>query len=101
MLQAFILITSLLLYVRADELASMVHSNPHYQSVYPNNSWAIGKIANDFGSVYYNGAVAAEHPACSDIGSKIMQQGGNAVDATISSLLCVGVVHNFASGIGG
>jgi hypothetical protein len=28
-------------------------------------------------------------------------KGGNAVDAAIASNLCVGVLHNFASGIGG
>lgn len=55
----------------------------------------------DYGAVYYNGAVAAEHPRCSEIGAEIMKKGGNAVDATIASLLCVGVVHNFASGLGG
>jgi gamma-glutamyltranspeptidase len=31
----------------------------------------------------------------------MMEQGGTAVDAAIAGLICVGVVNNFAAGIGG
>jgi len=47
-------------------------------------------------------AIATENAQCSIIGQQIMKdKGGNAVDAAIASNLCVGVLHNFASGIGG
>lgn len=39
-----------------------------------------------------NGAVAADHPLCSQIGTAIMRDsGGNAVDAAVAVALCLGV----------
>jgi gamma-glutamyltranspeptidase len=51
--------------------------------------------------IYKEAAVVTEHPICSKIGKNILLKGGNAVDSAISSLLCIGVVNNFSSGIGG
>ncbi|KAH9895138.1 gamma-glutamyltranspeptidase [Cubamyces lactineus] len=48
-----------------------------------------------------NGAVASENELCSDIGVDVMKDGGNAVDAAVSTTLCIGVVNMFSSGIGG
>jgi len=45
--------------------------------------------------------VATDHPVCSQIGVSILQDGGNAADAAIASMLCLGVVNPASSGIGG
>ena len=47
------------------------------------------------------GAVATEAAPCSEIGAKVLEDGGNAVDAIISSALCVGTIAAYHSGIGG
>ncbi|KXS98518.1 hypothetical protein AC578_5520 [Pseudocercospora eumusae] len=47
------------------------------------------------------GAVASESDICSEIGGDILKKGGNAADATVATVLCVGVVGMYHSGIGG
>ncbi|KAK1589794.1 gamma-glutamyltransferase 1 [Colletotrichum navitas] len=47
------------------------------------------------------GAVASESSICSRIGTNILKKGGNAADATVGTVLCVGVVGMYHSGIGG
>ncbi|PIL36235.1 hypothetical protein GSI_01897 [Ganoderma sinense ZZ0214-1] len=48
-----------------------------------------------------HGAVASENVLCSEIGVNTMKAGGNAVDAIVSTTLCIGVANMFSSGIGG
>jgi gamma-glutamyltranspeptidase len=48
-----------------------------------------------------NGAVAADHIVCSQVGNSILQQGGNAVDAAVATVLCLGVANPASSGLGG
>jgi gamma-glutamyltranspeptidase/glutathione hydrolase len=47
------------------------------------------------------GAVASEVDVCSDIGTDLIRNGGNAVDALVGTVFCVGVMGMYHSGIGG
>ncbi|KAK4479103.1 hypothetical protein RD792_014614 [Penstemon davidsonii] len=45
--------------------------------------------------------VAADDGRCSEIGVSILEKGGHAVDATVATAVCLGVVSPMSSGIGG
>lgn len=47
------------------------------------------------------GAVASENKLCSRIGTNLLLAGGNAADALVGTVFCVGVVGMYHSGIGG
>ncbi|KAK8064351.1 gamma-glutamyltranspeptidase [Apiospora phragmitis] len=47
------------------------------------------------------GAVASESSVCSQIGVDLLQAGGNAADALVGTVFCVGVIGMMHSGIGG
>lgn len=39
-----------------------------------------------------NGAVASESAICSNIGIELLKKGGNAADAMVGTVLCVGTI---------
>ncbi|KAF4992804.1 hypothetical protein FGRMN_6906 [Fusarium graminum] len=47
------------------------------------------------------GAVVSESEICSTIGINILRDGGNAADAMVATVLCVGTIGMYHSGIGG
>ncbi|XP_063050428.1 glutathione hydrolase 6 isoform X2 [Engraulis encrasicolus] len=53
------------------------------------------------GPLFHNAAIITPSAVCSRAGRKLLQDGGNVVDAGIAALLCLGVVHPHTSGIGG
>ncbi|KAL8592955.1 hypothetical protein ACOMHN_050782 [Nucella lapillus] len=50
---------------------------------------------------YKHAAVAADVTECSEIGKTLLQSGGNAVDAAIGTLLCMGIADAQSMGVGG
>ncbi|KAL3640644.1 hypothetical protein CASFOL_015612 [Castilleja foliolosa] len=48
-----------------------------------------------------NGVVATDQKECSEIGTRVLREGGNAVDAAVAATFCLGVVCPSYSGIGG
>ncbi|KAM9810369.1 gamma-glutamyltransferase 1a [Neosynchiropus ocellatus] len=50
---------------------------------------------------FLKAAVAADAGKCSEIGRDILKKKGSAVDASIASLLCVGMFNAHSTGIGG
>ena len=47
------------------------------------------------------GIVSADHPLASEAGARMLEQGGNAVDAVVAAALSAGVVQPAGSGLGG
>ena len=59
--------------------------------------WEISKRE----AVAENGMVAAKHPLAAEAGLQVLKEGGNAVDAAITTALVTGVLEPHLNGIGG
>ncbi|MEA5428508.1 gamma-glutamyltransferase [Arcicella lustrica] len=64
----------------------------------PNASPFFAKKASVYGK---NGMIIATHPVASQVGADILKQGGNAIDAAVSTQFALAVVHPAAGNIGG
>ncbi|KAI0521676.1 nucleophile aminohydrolase [Xylaria bambusicola] len=56
---------------------------------------------NPLSEIPKTGAVASGDSRCSQIGADILESGGNAADALVGTVFCIGVVNVMHSGIGG
>lgn len=48
-----------------------------------------------------NGMVVAGHPEATEIGLRVLKEGGNAIDAVVATSLALGVAEPYGSGLGG
>ena len=59
------------------------------------------KWTSNYSARYGKAAVTTDSGVCASLGREILLQGGNAVDATITTTLCDGVTNMMSCGIGG
>ncbi|KAL4869229.1 hypothetical protein BDV12DRAFT_168132 [Aspergillus spectabilis] len=88
--------TTLLLVFLVVHLPGVLPSPLGASDHYPRQHGTYGQLEDG-----KRGAVASESHICSRHGTDILLQGGNAADAMVATMLCVGVVGMYHSGIGG
>ncbi|KAI6191150.1 hypothetical protein M3Y97_00196700 [Aphelenchoides bicaudatus] len=75
----------------------------------PKTKWKDNKLhrydwpppANSLLGKFKNAAITCDHGICNEIGRNILIKGGNAADAALASLFCLGITNPQSSGIGG
>lgn len=66
-------------------------------NVYPIETWNVTKPA----VTCAGGLVASQHHVASDVGARVLAEGGNAVDAAVAASLAIPTVEPWMSGLGG
>lgn len=61
------------------------------------SEWIIDRVE----AIGTRGMVAAKHELAAEVGVRVLEDGGNAIDAAVATAFAVGVVEPFMSGIGG
>uniref|UniRef100_A0AAF5PSU5 Gamma-glutamyltranspeptidase n=2 Tax=Wuchereria bancrofti TaxID=6293 RepID=A0AAF5PSU5_WUCBA len=92
LLRIFILVTFFTELIYAFQKMNEEQLHREYSWPPPSDSY-LGK--------YTNAAVTCDHGLCSEIGRNILIRGGNAIDASIASMFCLGITNPQSSGIGG
>ncbi|PGH29019.1 gamma-glutamyltransferase [[Emmonsia] crescens] len=92
LLTAFYLFSSIATFAGAlDATPGNAQAGNGYQNRYGNWGGHRGK----------RGAVASENKYCSGLGAGMLKKGGNAADAMVATVFCIGVTAMYHSGIGG
>ena len=62
---------------------------------------AAAALSQPYAADFEHGAVAADHPAASEAGARMLRLGGNAVDAAVATSFTPSVTRPYSCGIGG
>ncbi|ORX96075.1 gamma-glutamyltranspeptidase-like protein [Clohesyomyces aquaticus] len=81
-------------------LAGLLSLQGAFANPVPNAAWSGGNSRSHLQAGHL-GAVASESEICSKIGIDLLKRGGNAADALVGTVFCVGVVGMYHSGLGG
>ena len=90
-----IVIASALLYYAASNVV-LRHCLPQSRHLDPAKTSSPGHSNPGYLIEASHGAVASENVVCSNVGVDILKDGGNAVDAIIGAVFCIGVVNMFS-----
>ncbi|CAB3397466.1 unnamed protein product [Caenorhabditis bovis] len=89
----------LLLFLFAAPIASAPNDGPNSSESETLYKWP--GPSNSTQKKFEKAAITCDNAACSKIGGDILNKGGNAIEAAIAAMFCLGVVNPQSSGIGG